>query len=173
MQHAARSGRDCHRISALRIPRRHSSRGSQTLRAAAGVAPLTQAASEWLRENSIRRSDFAKCPESCEKYRLRDLAATRCGCSDVATARRSNRSHPPSATTQRPSPFDSGHRKRLKSKPVHRAEARENDLNLRGLEIFEEASDVAFSEIHTHPRQCLIRAHKSVAQIAAARDQLD
>lgn len=29
---------------------------------------------------------------------------------------------------------------------------RENDLNLRGLEIFEETSDVAFSEIHTHPR---------------------
>ncbi|WP_314682245.1 hypothetical protein [uncultured Rhodococcus sp.] len=41
---------------------------------------------------------------------------------------------------------------------------RENDLNLRGLEIFEEASDVAFSEIHTHPRLCLIRAHKSVAK---------
>ncbi|CAN5185886.1 hypothetical protein BH09ACT9_BH09ACT9_21140 [soil metagenome] len=36
-------------------------------------------------------------------------------------------------------------------------------MNLWGLAIFEEASDVAFSEIHTHPRQCLIRAHKSVA----------
>jgi len=52
----------------------------------------------------------------------------------------------------RPSPFDSGHRKRLKSKPFHRAEVRENDLNLRGLEIFEETSGVAFSEIHTHPK---------------------
>ena len=52
----------------------------------------------------------------------------------------------------------------MKSKPFHRAEMRENDLNLRGLDIFEEASDVAFSEIHTHPRQCLIRAHKSVAK---------
>lgn len=51
----------------------------------------------------------------------------------------------------------------MKSKPFHRAEMRENDLNLRGLEIFEEASDVAFSEIHSHPRLCLIRAHKSVA----------
>ena len=52
----------------------------------------------------------------------------------------------------------------MKSKPFHRAEMRENDLNLRGLEIFEEASDVAFSEIHSYPRQSLIRAHKSVAK---------
>lgn len=165
MQHAQQSRRTVSQNLWAPDPRAYnSSRSSRTLLAAVGVAPMTQAASEWLSENSIRSSNFAKFPGSRERRRLWDLAATRCGCSDVATAHRSNPPHPPSATTQRPSPFDSGHRKRLKSKPFHRAEMRENDLNLRGLEIFEEASDVAFSEIHSHPRLCLIRAHKSVAK---------